>query len=128
MKLNDMMNLKKKIAELKSEIAEHDALIDDKRGALKGLEGEYQMNIIEALTEGRKREGNLAIVDKPRHVRKVSLVKLRNYDCDLADDILYRHSNITLKDAEAYLGEDLDEVCDVTTTHNYDVIDVMEGE
>jgi hypothetical protein len=125
-KLEDAYHVKEQIRSLEVEVAP----LNNK---LKKLKASYQKMLSDLKEECIDQEGNLIIVDKGRNRRNVNVSKLVEYDKDIYE-LLSEYLTIpigkveeTLKD---YPDKDtiIDNIVDIEINHNYDVIDIMDGE
>lgn len=106
-------------------------IIED-QAVLKSMKEDYQRHLNDLIYDGITSEGSLVIVDKGRKTRHVNVDRLRQrkdeYEC------LEEFLTIPLKKVEEFFKgypdkkDILEQICDVTETHTYDVIDVIEGE
>jgi hypothetical protein len=128
--LKDVYKFKKDIQELelsiKAKMEEYG--INEDLVTVEAMKEDYKCMVGGLVEQGVLREDNYAIVDNGRKKNVVNIERLKNREEDYNN--LKEYFVLPVGIATKYFKDKtvMEELCDTTVNHNYDIIDVIEGE
>lgn len=128
--LKDVYKFKKDILELEEtvKIKMEESGINEDMTTVAAMKEDYRRMVDELVEQGVLREDNYAIVDNGRKRNVINIDKLKERKEDY--EALEKYLVLPVGIASKYFKDKtiMEDLCETTINHNYDIIDVVEGE